>query len=244
MITEYQGRTFDWVPEKDERSRKFGISALGEDVARSYTWRLPLVLDQGPDGACVGFSCSHSLAARPKASKELIDYNYAMDVYHTAQRSDEWEGEAYEGTSVLAGMKTLKERGAIKEYRWAFTVPEILVAVSRHGGGVLGTWWYSGMMEVDENGFLRVEGDRVGGHAIFVRATRLVFQKGTTTAQKKSADWYSYLDKEKSYVILHNSWGSSWAGTLAGPGTAKVSVADLEFLMSKSEEGEFAIPVK
>jgi len=67
-------RTFDRLPEFDERSRNFPIGLhllvhYGAEAAalvpRSYTWSAGEVLDQGREGACVGFGWSGELLARP-----------------------------------------------------------------------------------------------------------------------------------------------------------------------------------
>jgi len=41
----------------------------------------------------------------------------ARELYLSAQRVDEWEGEGYEGTSVRAGLDVLRKRGPMRVYR-------------------------------------------------------------------------------------------------------------------------------
>lgn len=205
----------DRVPQFDPKSRAFPIRQLvGEKPLRSYTWSLSRYLDQGREGACVGFSLSHELIARP-AVVLGIDDGFARNIYREAQKIDEWPGENYEGTSVLAGIKTLQAKGFYKEYRWAFGLRDAQLAIGYAGPGVAGLNWYEGMLRPDAKGFIHPTGSIVGGHAIIVRGISL---KG-------------------EYVLLSNSWGQSWGMN----GDCKLSFADFDRLLH--EQGEFVIPV-
>jgi hypothetical protein len=227
-------------PEFDPRSRRFNVrEVIGTPYARSYTWGCEAWLDQGSEGACVGFAWAHEANAKP--SVQPVAAPTAMALYRAAQKIDEWPGEAYSGTSVLAGAKVSMTYGWLKEYRWAFNVPDALSAISRKGPAVIGVNWYNSFYYPEPDGSLRIYGDIVGGHAILVRGTRLVFQPGTTTAQKQGSDWFSYLDQKASAVLLHNSWGKDWGGTTKGPGTAWLPVEVYARLMS--EQGECCVPV-
>lgn len=180
-------RTFDRLPEFDERSRNYPIIALIEERRpRARGWSLRTQLDQGAEGACVGFAWAHELAAIPR--KVVVSDDYARNIYRRAQQLDQWEGEAYEGTSVLAGAKTLVEQGHMAEYRWAFGINETLLAISYAGPVVLGLNWYRGMMDTDSEGYIHPEGEIMGGHAIVAIAVH------TSTRR----------------VVLQNSWGAGW----------------------------------
>lgn len=206
-------RTLDWTPRHDPRSLNFPVRAILARKPRSYTWPCALNLDQGQQGACVGFAWSHELAAKPvvvPASAEL-----ARSIYTSAQRVDEWEGEAYEGTSVLAGAKVVQSLGHLTEYRWAFGAQDVIDTVGAYGPVVLGIEWRQSMFEPDANGFLQIDSPVAGGHAILC--------KGVSLGGK--------------YVVLHNSWGSDW-GTF---GSARLSFADLATLLSA--HGEACVPV-
>lgn len=217
------GRLIDF----DERSRAFNARTLLGDTTqpRSYTWACKANLDQGREGACVGFAWAHEHVARPY--ERLGDAAMAREIYFAAQRIDEWAGGAYpgatpfyEGTSVLAGAKVSKERGHISEYRWAFNLNDALTVVSRHGPAVLGTWWWTGMFRPDDKGFIRPTGSREGGHAILVRGVNV---------------------KAKT-VLLHNSWGTGWGpGTKWGPGTALMTWDDFGTVLY--DQGELCVPV-
>jgi hypothetical protein len=208
-------RKLDRLPEFDERSRSFPIRALVEDKPRrSYTWSVKVFLDQGPDGACVGFSWAHDAAARPKIVPNVDDLD-AFDLYHRARQLDQWPGEGYEGTSVIAGAKAMQERGWLREYRWAFSETDLALAVGYKGPAVLGINWYTGMFQPDSNGFIKPTGVVEGGHAILC---------------------HSYSIQDGGFYRVHNSWGQGW-GEMA---VAKIRREDMARLLS--EQGEACIP--
>lgn len=205
----------DRIVQFDEESRQYPIRTLvAAKKPRSYTWRVNSWLDQGSEGACVGFSWSHELAGRPKEVQGVTNYT-AQAVYKRAQQIDEWFGEDYEGTSVLAGAKAVQENGYMKEYRWAFGLDDLILAVGYQGPAVLGVNWYEGMYEPDAKGFLHVTGDIVGGHAIICNGVNI----------------------KKQYFTLHNSWGKDWGEN----GECKISFDDMRTLLA--QYGEACIPI-
>jgi hypothetical protein len=209
-------RTFDRVVHFDDRSRAYPIRTLirADAVPRSYTWSCDVWLDQGNEGACVGFAIAQEAAARPVVVSPITN-NVAQQVYLRAKQLDQFKGENYEGTSVLGGIKAGKDRGWYGEYRWAFGEPDLALAVGYKGPAVLGINWYDGMMDPDASGFLRVTGQIAGGHAILCNG---------------------YNVTKKAYKV-HNSWGMSWGNK----GEAWISVDDMARLLG--EQGEACIPV-
>jgi hypothetical protein len=207
-------RKFDRQVRFDELSRNYPIRADFEyDYPRSYTWRCSSWLDQGKEGACTGFAVTHEAAGRPVEVLNLTEQD-AKAVYYRAREIDEWPGEDYEGSSVLAAIKAGKEKGWYKEYRWAFGVKDLAIAVSRHGPAVLGVTWYSDMFDTDKRGFIHASGDIMGGHAILCHGFNVKGQ----------------------YFKLHNSWGSSWGNN----GECKISYTDMNKLLK--DRGEAVIP--
>ena len=70
----------------DERSRNFPVRALRttEQAPRSRMWRCRRALDQGPNGACVGFSMAHELIANPVPVR--VRAKFAKQLYREAQK--------------------------------------------------------------------------------------------------------------------------------------------------------------
>jgi len=108
-------------------------------------WRF---YDQGQEGACVGFAASRAMSL---LNRKRYDARW---LYREAQRVDEWEGEAYSGTSVRAAMDVLRRVGhaptyrgvtrpvaaseGIVENRWAQSVDEVLVCLQSPAYATLG----------------------------------------------------------------------------------------------------------
>ena len=204
-------RTFDWKPRFDERSRNYRVSRLEGALPEYKTWLCKPRLDQGAEGACVGFSISHGISSKPRSN--IQTNTSARNLYYLAQTLDEWEGEDYEGTSVLAGLKAAKQLELIERYEWCFGIEDIINTVSLQSPVVIGVNWYEGMMDVDANGFIHKTGLWVGGHAIEVIG----------------------VNNNKDKFKLRNSWGYWWGIR----GNCLISFQDIESLIY--EDGEVAV---
>lgn len=229
----YTDRVVDRLVEFDEKSRGFrAVEGIEDRPFRSYTWSCDVYNDQGREGACVGFGWTHELAARPKVIRK--DSDFALQIYHRAQEIDGYDFES--GTTVLAGVKAIQEilshdgKPLIQEYRWAFGIQDVLRVIGYRGPVVLGINWYYNMYEPDEKGFISASGEIVGGHCILAKGVKIV-----KVLPDVSAHWEN-IDLDKSYVRLHNSWGTGYG--LGGD--ALISVRDLAKLLD--EDGEAVIP--
>ncbi len=212
----------DRIPFSDPRSlATFPIRALLTSPPRSYTFALGTTLNQGSEGACVGFGWGHELLCKPAVATG-VDYRFARErIYWAAQRIDSWEGGAYpggspfyEGTSVLAGARVVQALGGMDEYRWAAGFDDFLAAIG-YSPAVLGLNWYEGMMNVDAKGFIHPTGAVVGGHCILCRGVNLRMRR----------------------FLLHNSWGAGWGVN----GTCWISFLDMERLLAESGDACFPI---
>lgn len=190
-------------------------------------WQEGIVLDQGSEGACVGFAWTGELLAQPEAPKKQPPFKHgnqlAKSFYYEAQKIDEWPGEDYSGTSVLAGAKIMKQKGFIEEYRWCFNIADIRDAVISEGPVVLGVPWYSGMYQTSEDGRVILSGKKVGGHAILITGYNPKMKFG---------------DKYLEVFRWRNSWGESYGINGSGWIEAK--------LLNKliKEGGEACVPMQ
>lgn len=220
-------RRLDRLVSFDEASRAFSIRTLLEEAdvrkPRSYTWSVPVKLDQGAEGACVGFGWSHELAARPVSVPGISNQFARETIYWEAQKLDDWEGGSYpgalpqyEGTSVLAGAKVVQKMGLIREYRWAFGLDDVRLALGYAGPVVLGLNWYQGMFAPQGDGRIAPTGNKMGGHCILA---------------------YSVSERLK-IVKLWNSWGGDW---WAGGSWCYLTFEDLGRLLD--EQGEACVPI-
>lgn len=237
----------DRIYELDWRSLNYtvGQELLGQSAPvyrpRSFTWQLDEYLDQGREGACVGFAFCHELAARPQEVQGVVN-QFARDVYFDAQRVDQWDGGAYpgaapfyEGTSILAGAQVLQKRGYYESYHWALSAMETAQGVGYFGPAVIGVNWYTGMFNTDPNGFIHPTGRIEGGHAVLVRAVKIVYKSPRTWKFWRERTWQD-VDFDRSYVTIWNSWGPDWGVK----GTAKLSLTNLERLIK--ENGDVCFP--
>lgn len=221
-----------WAPRFDERSRSYPIRTLITKPIkrRNKLWSIGPILDQGREGACVGFGWTAEALSTPvKVNLDRVKspitpappYGFAISLYKSAQKIDEWEGDNYSGTSVLAGAKAMVQFGLLREYRWAFNIEDVTDAVLAKGPVVLGIPWYSGMYKAP-GGVLSVAGDVVGGHCITVVGYRVSDPR---------------IGGEDGF-LLQNSWGAGWGEN----GVALIRKSDLEKLLAN--DGEACVPVR
>jgi hypothetical protein len=216
---------FNWVPTFDERSKDFPLRAAisARPKRRTKKWRNGVILDQGREGACVGFGWTAEALSTPvavdlkrlKADAPDDPTAFAHHIYERAKVLDIWAGEDYDGTSVLAGAKAMREAGLVKEFRWCFTIEDVIDALMTKGPVVLGLYWYEGMYDAPE-GILSVSGEIVGGHCITAVGYKLAEDSPTGEAT----------------IILQNSWGYSWGIW----GLAEIRVSELADLLKNAGE--------
>ena len=224
-------RTFDYRPRLDERNRAYRISTADPELLnRSRYWVPGPVLDQGREGACVGFGCTGEAMASPVRvrmdrwatyGQAPVGNEAALGVYRRAKEIDEWEGVDYEGTSVRAGMLVGRERGWWSGFRWAFNMLELRAALEE-GPVVIGVDWYSGMYETD-GGSLFPVGQVVGGHCILVTGYSPRRKVGSITSPA---------------FRLRNSWSADWGVN----GSAYIAADNLDKILFQAG-GEAAVPV-
>lgn len=118
-----------WIPDGNLGSIRGGHCICVKASAQPDLLGWWAFYDQGSEGACVGFGCSRAMSLLNR-----VRYD-GFWLYREAQKSDEWPGEDYDGTSVRAGLEVLRTVGpmraraqlvsagdGISAYRWATTV--------------------------------------------------------------------------------------------------------------------------
>lgn len=183
-------------PDVEKLVSEHPLSALKEERVegrwgpdQAKFWLPGWTLDQGSEGACVGFSNTQFLNAEP--IRATFDNAYARGVYHRAQQIDPWPGEDYSGTSVQAGMDVLFERGLTLKPGWTNGWDEFMSWLSNVGPLVLGMDWHEGMHRPDANGFIHPTGRITGGHAILCHE-RLKDLIGVRLQNTWSPNWGVY----------------------------------------------------
>ncbi|PIE72301.1 MAG: hypothetical protein CSA20_08535 [Deltaproteobacteria bacterium] len=206
----------DRLEHFDERSKSYRVDLLGAEQQKTVRWEVPVQLDQGMEGACVGFGISHALAVHGVR----VDNLSARQLYWATQLSDAWRGGAYpgacphyEGTAVLYGLKTTKELGLIGGYTWAFSLADVIDGL-QHGPAVLGCRWSQGMASTDAHGFVVYDDQAlVGGHCACITGADIRYR----------------------FLTIKNSWGTGWGAN----GCCHISFPDFEKLLANKGEVAF-----
>lgn len=243
MVATVDGRTFDHRPRFDPRSLRFRAAAGVTQMPTSgRLWTHGPVLDQGAEGACVGYGSAGAVAAAPSNRPGVTD-TYARSWYKRAQRLDEWQGEAYEGTSVLAGCLVGRERKLWTGFRWAKRPAELAAGIldDTLGPAVIGVQWSENLYEPPASGLLpaAVRLDPDMGHCVLLfgylpAPAHVTVQQRQQLEQLGLGQAADRLD-EPGFLLL-NSWGPSWG--VGGRAVAPLSLVSRWF----AARGEFALP--
>lgn len=187
--------------EHDPRSRAYAIDHLvAKTPVRSVEWhRYSPILDQGSLGSCTGnamvgwMGCAPSLNATP-ADTALLNEDLAVMLYGRATVLDEFDGQwppDDTGSSGLGVCKAAKEAGFITRYQHGFSEKTLLKALMR-GPVIVGTPWFEGFDEPDQDGKVYPTGEVRGGHEFLIRGV--------------VKSWFN----SRTWLICDNSWGPEW----------------------------------
>lgn len=217
-----RNRTFNRIPHLDPRNRAYGLrqtlidSGAASKPRRSFTWSVGVQLDQGEEGACVGFGWAAEAAARPIAIPAVTN-DIAFGFYQAARAVDREEGRNFSsGATVHAGAVALCRAGYLKEFRWALgpgarrAENDLALAVGYKGPAVLGTVWTEDMDEPDEQGYLRPTGAERGGHCFLV-PTYSIKRDGYGVWNSWGTGFYGWIHREDMVTLL------DWEGEACVP---------------------------
>lgn len=179
--------------------------------------------DQRNTSQCVAFSWCHWLEDGPVVHMSLprprqVPMLTPARFYHECQLRDGIPGTRYEGTTVRAGAKVLKELNLIREYRWTRSVEELTKALTFVGPAVVGTEWFANMTNLNRDNICRLGGRSQGGHAYVINA----------------------FDRHRQLFRIKNSWGTRWGVN----GSAFISFNDMQTLLNGRGEACIAIPIE
>ena len=216
---------FGRIEVEDSRDRSYGIAPMlmsVPQISERFWWDDGWWGNQGTTSQCVAYSWSHWIEDGPVIQDSVVGrtkplFDTTM-LYETCQKVDQFPGENYNGTSVRAGAKILKELGIISEYRWAFNVNEIINTLLTLGPMVVGTKWYHKMQFPSKSGIIKPRGRAIGGHAYLLNGVNV----------------------DKEYFRIKNSWGKQWGDS----GHAYVSFSDFEKIFKDGGEACVANEVK
>lgn len=222
-MTEILGvpRTFGRLVNHDPRNRAYGIVVSPTATPKTVSWDVPdlPVLDQADLGACTCFATSQAVnLQRARAGRaDLLTSDDAKQLYREATRIDPFDG-SWEpddtGSDGTSACKAAKAAGLIREYRHAFGLKQMLLAL-QSGPVIVGTEWLSDMTTPTADHLVRVSGSLEGGHEYCVIG----------------------CDIERGVVTILNSWSDQWADR----GRAHITFADMDRLLQA--QGDVTVPV-
>lgn len=202
-----------WFPSHDQRRAAFPMRAalpravVRRGITHRYRyWYAGWRGDQGNTSSCVSYATLHAYHGSPNTHRGVVKpATDPMILYREGQLRDPWpEPPEYEGTSTDAVASAMRDRGMITSFHWAESIDDVVLALAETSGVIAGTWWYAGMDEVDERGFVHPTGRQRGGHAF----------------------WLDGINLDREEIRLSNSWGSSWGIN----GRGRISIPDFESL--------------
>lgn len=174
-----------------------GGTAAPIDTLSDKTWdmRAP-ALDQGSTGTCTGHAATtFYLCAPMRHAKPLVS---PFQLYREGVLLDEWtdndgeatlaDGQLQFGSSGRAMMKALEARGVIEEYRWGYTLDDVVRWVHDRGPVMIGSDWLEDMFNPTAEGFVKATGAVAGGHEYCVRG----------------------VHPKRAIARVVNSWGVRW----------------------------------
>jgi hypothetical protein len=211
------GRLYEWDDQNLEY--KLPRKAVPSSVTSRYWWT-PEIVDQGEKPYCVGYSGYTWLRCGPVYNKPDLTPD---QLYKIAQDNDEWPGDDYEGSSGLGLMKGLKDRGYVKEYRWALDADTAMAWVLTTGPVLAGTNWFSGMTEPDKYGYLHATGANEGGHEWLI--------SGASRTKLNP-------DRSIGAFRMTNTWGKDWGDG----GRAWVTKREFDALLK--DQGDCVTPTE
>lgn len=202
----------------DPRSRAFPAPRAADRRPVLHRRYSP-VLDQGTLGSCTGNAMAHAVNMVPLhiPGTPYLKQEDAVGLYSRATKIDPFPGTYLPedtGSDGLSVCKAAKEKGYITGYRWAFGFEHTLDAL-QSGPVLIGIPWHYSMFYPDGKGFVRPDGDVVGGHEIVLMG-----------------------DDCKGTLTFLNSWGPGWGLR----GRFKTDYATFKALLA--DQGDAAVPVR
>jgi hypothetical protein len=191
-----------------------------ERTSGKQMWANPLQLNQGSEGACVGFGNCGVANAAPLVHEYGNDYGFRL--YEMAKQRDARPGTNYAGTTLQAGAKAMVSEGHFKTYAFTRSVETLALFLLNKGPATIGVDWHLGMDRVDSKGFIHPTGSVRGGHCVVV--------DGVT---------WNVEGVEPNRLRIRNSWGSAWGFN----GRARISGADLQALFNRGGQACVAVEV-
>lgn len=197
---------------------------------------VPMILNQGTEGACTGFALASVINFHLVRNKRLAASAIEKDgvsprmLYEMARRYDEWPGEDYEGSSARGTIKGWNAHGVVKRWMWDDELT---------GPSHLDDQRAKDALQIPAGAYYRVMHRQIRDMHAALNETGILFatlmvHQGWQKPDKTSAKKYRYGRKEillpviqrreraddghavaivgytKDGFIIQNSWGEKW----------------------------------
>lgn len=193
------------IPKYDGRDAGYLMSEVleeelsGASLPAEKFWKIGPILDQGSEGACVGFAWAGWLNCDPVTPTKDLGDKGGLKIYHRCQEIDDFPAGT-SGTSTRAGADVMRERDRLSKYVHATTYEQLAAWIKAFGPVVLSCRWDQASYETDGRGFLRHGGSVVGGHAFLCYG---VSKWGTLRCQNS---WGEDAMDAGSFWIAKEEW--------------------------------------
>jgi hypothetical protein len=190
--------------------------------------RVPIILDQGKEGACTGFGLAavvnfllynRSDSSKPAKQKltSLENSASARMLYEMAKRYDEWDGENYDGSSIRGAMKGWLRHGVCTWGTWPYqedaperlTPPRQLQALGRPLGAYLRVrHLHLNQMHnaLNEAGILYASASvHKGWYRVDPQTGKIPY-----SAEKVGGHAFAIVGYDEDGFWIQNSWGPGW----------------------------------
>ena len=190
--------------------------------------KVPIILDQGQEGACTGFGLAavvnfllYNRSKTRKADKQkLKKLRYSASarmLYEMAKRYDEWKGENYEGSSIRGAMKGWHRHGVCTWADWPYdpdnpdrlTPERQLKALGRPLGAYFRVrHLHLNHMQsaLNETGILYASaGVHEGWYEVNPRTGKIPYRR-----EKAGGHAFAIIGYDEDGFRIQNSWGLDW----------------------------------
>lgn len=202
------------------------LAALPDTIVNCS--KVPIILDQGQEGACTGFALAAVInyLLKQRGVKRVAS---SRMLYEMARCYDEWPGENYEGASARGAMKGWARHGVCDQKDWTD---------SMRGRGYLNTKISKTALEIPAGAYYRIKHkeirdvhaalaevgivyctimvhdgwDKVGPTSISVKTDgkRFALPVISRHGRADSGHAIALVGYTREGFIVQNSWGDSW----------------------------------
>ena len=171
------------------------------------------ILDQGTEGACTGFGLAAVVNLLHQQQKRDVKVSTRM-LYEMAKHYDEWEGEAYEGSSCRGAIKGWYHMGVCSETLWPPESKETTLTIARAKDArahTIGAYYRIQKNVVDMHAALNETG-AVYASASVHTGWMSPRESGHIPYLKKKLGGHAFaiVGYNDEGFFVQNSWGEKW----------------------------------